>query len=579
MVLYIYTYTRIGGEMKGLYIFDTEGDNLFPAITKFHVLAFKEYRKDNWNVFLDKKHPEYAEAVEYCSSVRGENITIHNMDGFNNWIVNDKSINAIACHNMFGFDLPAMNKLLGTKHDYFPQSINGREIRLFDTLTMSQVLYPDRPLPNGCPSKVYCPVTGKMKTVGSHGLAAWGYRVNNAKPQVDDWRDQPLCTYINRVLEDVIINEGTWTLLIEEISSTEPKFKVDWKVALQRSMATDYLMRLQELQGVCFDVVGAEALKDRIDMMQEELEREVEPQLPERMLPKSQQPKFPAVPFKSDGTISSDGIRWLKRLGYEFDEEVLNTIPPPKTAFKGDGSLSKAGINYCTRLGVEDEEKMEDFIRYQLQVVNKPIFKGGVEAENKARQDLETRKMPILTEPMRMSNQADIKKYLVESEGWRPTIMGTIKGFDVDERKRKLPDSVLTSKIKDYIQMVYESPYKEFIYDDLGFNFENFKEEATLIERLKKKARYLPSTPKLKDERGNLCPALELLKGDMAKAIVKWLSLRNRRSVIQTKDEGKSTGWLNNDRLHLDGKLSAAYTGLTNTHRRKHAVVNFKLHT
>ena len=99
----------------------------------------------------------------------------------------------------------------------------------------------------------------------------------------------------------------------------------------------------------------------------------------------------------------------------------------------------------------------------------------------------------------------------------------------------------------------------------------DFNEDYTYLhDKLKKQARFLAATPKFKDERGDLCPNLEALEGDLAKGVVLWLSLRNRRSVIKAMDDDKTTGWLNNPRLDRDGRIGAAYSGLTNTNRLKH---------
>jgi len=292
--------------MKNLWIFDTESDGFLEEMTKFHVLTFKNHGVDEWVVFIDKNHSEYELALEYCTRTRDESITVYDMSHFNVWVTHQR-VKALACHFKFGFDLPAMAKILGTKYDYFPQEINGSPTLMYDTLSMSQGLYPDRMVPRGCPMSLKCPVTGKSKKVGGHGLQSWGYRVGNMKPSIDDWRDQPLCVYINRCIEDVIINEGTWDELIKEMN-VEAKYKVSWKTALKRNMEADFLMGVQHRQGVVFDIPRAEKLRDRIDVMQEGLEKEVEPLLPKREMPKADQPNFPAKPFDGSGNISKNGI-------------------------------------------------------------------------------------------------------------------------------------------------------------------------------------------------------------------------------------------------------------------------------
>lgn len=113
--------------------------------------------------------------------------------------------------------------------------------------------------------------------------------------------------------------------------------------------------------------------------------------------------------------------------------------------------------------------------------------------------------------PMKMGNQDDIKGFLIDS-GWKPTLFNLKK----DERGKPVRD-----------------------------------ERGKLIQ----------TTPKMQ-EAGRLCPNLEALEGPLAKQIVRWLSLRNRRSVVE--------GWLGNERLAYDGRLSAGAVGWTPTFRWKH---------
>lgn len=120
------------------------------------------------------------------------------------------------------------------------------------------------------------------------------------------------------------------------------------------------------------------------------------------------------------------------------------------------------------------------------------------------------------TGPMKLANQSDLKLWL-ESEGWVPS-------------------------------------------------FHNFKRDARGKPARDDRGKIILTTSKLTDQ-GRLCPNLEAMAGDLVRPVVKWLSLRNRRSVVE--------GWLSNPRLEYDGRLSAGFTGFTSTGRKRHAnIVN-----
>lgn len=74
----------------------------------------------------------------------------------------------------------------------------------------------------------------------------------------------------------------------------------------------------------------------------------------------------------------------------------------------------------------------------------------------------------------------------------------------------------------------------------------------------------IPTSPKIQ-EQGKICPNLEKMEGAIVKKVVKWLSLRNRQSVLN--------GWLENPRLQMDGRIGAGRTGIAATHRQKHKTV------
>lgn len=579
--------------MKGLHIFDAEANGLLDEVDLVHCILFKEYKVDNWNLFMDPDREGYDEAMAFIND-KGRNFTVRPFSEFNEWIASVPR--SIACHNMFGYDLRMFKKMFGTTYDMFADkkcmgTVNGSQVNLFDTLSMSRTLFPDRQLPRGCPEAVKNPVTGKMKRVGPHGLEAWGMRVANAKVSIEDWRGLPLWKYCDRIIEDVVINELVWDALMKEIScESSPDDKrylykdekdkdpkklklINWKDSLRRGMLTDYLMIEQEIQGVSFDEEAGIKLRDRIDIMMREIEEDVEPNLPKKEMAKSSQPNFPAKPFKEgSGEISSHGWNWLRRLDYPVNDEALELVEPPKTAFKNDGTLSTAGKNYCIKLGVEDEEQMGDFIRSQLHKKNtlKPL---PDELMEKAMWDLRNGTTPDFMIPMLISNQDDIKKFLIRDAGWVPTLW-RLKDVTKDQFKKQRPDGEVDGLVRGYLEELDGVEYRDLILKSLGVTPHQWKDREKMYKLFRRKARGLPTSPKLKDERGVLCPNLELVDGHMAKQIVKWLSLRNRRSVLDPlKEEKVDTGWLNHPRLRVDGKLPARYSGITNTGRRKHTIV------
>ena len=96
--------------------------------------------------------------------------------------------------------------------------------------------------------------------------------------------------------------------------------------------------------------------------------------------------------------------------------------------------------------------------------------------------------------------------------------------------------------------------------------FFNYKRGADgKPERDPKTRELIPTRPKIQ-EAGKICPNLEQLDGDLVKQVVKWLSLRNRLSVLD--------GWMSHPHLQYDGRLPPSRTGTTPTFRQKHSVID-----
>ena len=116
--------------------------------------------------------------------------------------------------------------------------------------------------------------------------------------------------------------------------------------------------------------------------------------------------------------------------------------------------------------------------------------------------------------PMRLSNQDDLKNFLM-TQGWEPTLFN----FKRDERGKPARDE---------------------------------------------RGQVIFTTPKLQ-ENGKLCPNLEEMAGELVRPVVRWASLRNRKSVLE--------GWLEDKRLPFDGRLSAGSSGITPSFRQRHVKI------
>jgi len=81
---------------------------------------------------------------------------------------------------------------------------------------------------------------------------------------------------------------------------------------------------------------------------------------------------------------------------------------------------------------------------------------------------------------------------------------------------------------------------------------------------IRENGKVVRTSPKIQ-ENGKICENLLELDGELPQKIVRFLSLRNRHSVL--------TGWLEHPRLKFDGRLPAGASGIASTHRQKHTVI------
>jgi hypothetical protein len=169
-------------------VFDTEADELLKKATVMHCLCCQDIDTGARHQFygditVPGHHGSLALGVDYVLKA-----------------------DELVGHNIIEYDLPLITKLFGKVY-------TGKVI---DTLTLSRALYPDRPMPEGCPHSVLNPVTGRMDRIGPHSIAAWGYRVGEKKVENHDWR---VFTehMLQRCIVDVDINFRVYLALCHEI--------------------------------------------------------------------------------------------------------------------------------------------------------------------------------------------------------------------------------------------------------------------------------------------------------------------------------------------------------------------------
>ena len=96
-------------------------------------------------------------------------------------------------------------------------------------------------------------------------------------------------------------------------------------------------------------------------------------------------------------------------------------------------------------------------------------------------------------------------------------------------------------------------------------DFWNFKKDPATNKPIRdEKGKFIRTTPKIQHQ-GNICPNLLKIEGEIPKKVVKFLSYRNRKGVVE--------GWLSNWRLDFDGRISAEISGYAPTSRVKHRTV------
>jgi DNA polymerase I-like protein with 3'-5' exonuclease and polymerase domains len=249
-------------------------------------------------------------------------------------------------HNIISYDLPFLERFYG----WTPKE----GCRIIDTFVLSRLMYPENK---------------------PHKLEAWGDRFGIQKPHVDNFSKAGEALITQRVIADVKITKRLYDHLLDH-----PRAGM-FKRANATESRTEFLMHEQAGRGVDFDRTKAEANYEELGKRMLAIEREIEPRLPPRALPKSQIKYPPKVRFLKSGEPSAASWKY----------------------FGEDGLFCVDGVWYVETDTDEQHFKLVDFDRAL-----------------------------VTTAPMHLINRKDIKDWLL-TQGWQPTF------WNIKDRKVTSP--------------------------------------------------------------------------------------------------------------------------------------------
>lgn len=236
-------------------VFDVETNGYYRESTKMHSLVC--YNIDQ-NILTSAAnmygYPPIQEAVEIVS----------------------KEDALVIGHNIIGFDLPVIDKLVGTHLSY-------RKNR-YDTQVVSRLLFPNM-VELDASSRL-----GKIpkKLWGKHSLEAWGERLRVPK---GDFGKQEGFAHWSKEMQDYCVQDVrvTYKLYLFLVKYCKKYYIPEKCIKLEHEFAS-YIER-QNREGVFFDVEAAASLKDKCQGTFDQLSKEISETIPARIEKRTFTPK------------------------------------------------------------------------------------------------------------------------------------------------------------------------------------------------------------------------------------------------------------------------------------------------
>lgn len=226
--------------MMARYLFDIETNGLLDQLDRIHCLVLIDADTGEVLQYSDHGgHPPLSEGLEVL-----------------------RTADELIGHNILGFDLPAIRKLIP---DWWAEG------KITDTLILTRLFFAeikdkdfairkaqlDRGLDPTLPGNL----------IGLHSLKAWGYRLGFHKDTFGETADWSVWTPEMQAycVKDVEVNKKLFDMIVERYGSAEgPSFWKEWDQAVDIEMRFAHLICLQERHGFRFDVETAEKLAAEI---------------------------------------------------------------------------------------------------------------------------------------------------------------------------------------------------------------------------------------------------------------------------------------------------------------------------
>jgi DNA polymerase III epsilon subunit-like protein len=295
-------------------IFDCETDNLLDKATKIHVLS---WTRDGKVFNSTRSYKDMRDLLEEETILIG--------------------------HNICRFDVLVLEKILGIKIT----------AKLYDTLPMSWVMYPQRQI---------------------HGLESFGEDFGVPKPVVTDWEGLTYEQYKHRCEEDVKINWLLWKDLIKRFKMVYKDDKLSMDKFFQYLTFKMKSAAMAEQAGWRINKELVEQSLATLEKAQEEKVEELRQVMPP--VTKYAEKTKPEKMTKKDGTHSKAAIDWFNLLEEHdlplFHEDPVRVVksveqPNPNSSDQVKDWLFSMGWEPCTH----DYKKNEDGTERMIPQVRK----------------------------------------------------------------------------------------------------------------------------------------------------------------------------------------------------------------